>query len=160
TPLPPEEPAGQNPPDGAVLHYYLKEAARGPATLEVLDGKGKLVRRFSSEDKPDPLEEKDLPIDPAWVRPPQAPSAAGGRPRVVGAVPPPPPWGRRRYPIAAVYRDTPSEPQGPWVLPGEYVVRLTVGGKSYEQPLTVKMDPRVRTPAEGLARQFELSQQC
>jgi hypothetical protein len=62
--------------------------------------------------------------------------------------------------MTAIYRDTPSVPRGPWVLPGPYVVRLTAGGKSYEQPLTVKMDPRVQTPTEGLAQQFELSLQC
>jgi hypothetical protein len=63
-------------------------------------------------------------------------------------------------PIAAIYRDTPNEPRGPWVLAGQYRVRLTVGGKTLEQPLTVKMDPRVQTPMEGLVQQFELSQQC
>jgi hypothetical protein len=40
------------------------------------------------------------------------------------------------------------------------VVRLEVGGKSYEQPLMVKMDPRVKMPGEGLAQQFALSMQC
>jgi hypothetical protein len=72
----------------------------------------------------------------------------------------PPPEGLRRFPMTAIYRDTPSEPLGPWVMPGTYAVRLTVGGKTYEQPLTVKMDPRIKTPAEGLAQQFELSMQC
>jgi hypothetical protein len=72
----------------------------------------------------------------------------------------PPPPGPRRLPIAAVYGDTPSEPRGPWAPPGEYVVRLTVGGKALEQPLTVKIDPRVKTPLEALAQQFELSQRC
>jgi hypothetical protein len=62
--------------------------------------------------------------------------------------------------MAAIYRDTPSVPLGPWVQPGQYVVRLTVEGKTLEQPLTVKMDPRVKAPAEVLARQFELSFQC
>jgi len=73
---------------------------------------------------------------------------------------PPPKGGRRSYPIAAIYRNTPSMPMGPWVLPGGYVVRLTVGDSSQEQPLTVAMDPRVKTPAEGLARQFALSMDC
>jgi hypothetical protein len=72
----------------------------------------------------------------------------------------PPPPGPRQFPIAAIYRDTPSTPAGPWVLPGQYTVRLTVGGKSQEQPLTVKLDPRVKTAAEALTQQFELSQQC
>jgi hypothetical protein len=160
TPLPPDEPAGRNPPDGAVIDYYLKEAASGAVTLEVMDDKGKLVRRFSSADKPAPVEEKDLDIPAYWVRLPQILSAAAGAHRFVWDLHYPPPEGPRRYPIAAIYQDTPSEPLGPWVLPGKYTVRLTVGGKAYEQPLTVKMDPRVKTPAEGLAQQFSLSMQC
>src|SRR5262249_10569048 len=66
----------------------------------------------------------------------------------------------RTYPISAIYRDTPSEPLGPAVPSGEYTAKLTVGGRSYTQPLTVKMDPRVKTPPEELAQQFVLSMQC
>jgi photosystem II stability/assembly factor-like uncharacterized protein len=160
TPLPPDEPAGQNPPDGAVIDYYLKAAA-GPVTLEILDAKGQPVRRFSSEDKPEPVEEKELDIPTFWIRPPRILSAAAGAHRFVWDLHYPPPEGSRRsYPMTAIYRDTPSVPLGPWVLPGRYAVRLTVGGKTFEQPLTVKIDPRVKAPAEVLARQFELSSQC
>jgi photosystem II stability/assembly factor-like uncharacterized protein len=161
TPLPPEEPAGQNPPDGAMIDYYLRKDAPGPVTLEILDAKGKLVRRFSSADRPEPVDEKDLHITADWLRPPQVLSAAAGSHRFVWDLHYPPPEGARHsYPIAAVRGDTPAVPPGPWVPQGRYTVRLTVGGKSQEQPLTVKMDPRVKTPAEGLARQFELSMQC
>jgi photosystem II stability/assembly factor-like uncharacterized protein len=160
TPLPPEEPAGQNPPDGAIINYYLKAPA-DTATLEILDAKGQLVRRYSSADKPEPVNEKDLDIPTYWVRPPRVLSAAAGSHRFVWDLHyPPPEGGRRSYPIAAIYHDTPSHPLGPWVQPGQYVVRLTAGGKTYEQLLTVKMDPRVKTPPEGLAQQFELSMQC
>lgn len=64
---------------------------------------------------------------------------------------------QHEYPIAAVYRDTPREPRGPWVLPGTYTVRLTAGGTSFTQPLTVRMDPRVRTTAAGLAQQYAIA---
>jgi hypothetical protein len=87
-------------------------------------------------------------------------SAAAGSHRFVWDLHYPPPPGPRHYPMTAVPHDTPSTPLGPWVPPGRYTVRLTVGGRAYEQPLTVKMDPRVKTPAEGLAQQFELSMQC
>jgi photosystem II stability/assembly factor-like uncharacterized protein len=161
TPLPPDEPAGQNPPDGAVIDYYLKDAAPGPVTLEIIDAKGGLVRRYSSADKPEPVVEKDLDIPTYWIRPPRLMSAAAGAHRFVWDLHyPPPEGGRRSYPMTAIYRDTPSVPLGPWVLPGRYVVRLTVAGKTFEQPLTVKIDPRVTAPAEVLARQFEMSMQC
>jgi hypothetical protein len=61
------------------------------------------------------------------------------------------------YPIAAAPRNTPREPAGPWVLPGTYRVTLIVNGKRYSQPLTVRMDPRVRTPTLALVRQYALS---
>ena len=78
TPLPPEEPAGKNPPDGAILDYTLKAAAAGPVTLEILDAAGKLVRRFSSADKPEPVDEKEMNVPTYWVRPAHALSAAAG----------------------------------------------------------------------------------
>jgi photosystem II stability/assembly factor-like uncharacterized protein len=158
TPLPPEEPAGQNPPDGATLNYYLAEGASGPVTLEIFDSAKKLVRRFSSADRPEPVEEKELPIPTYWIRPPQPLPSAGGMHRFVWDLHYPPPVGSRRsYPMAAIYRDTLSAPQGPWVLPGEYTVKLTVDGRSLTQPLMVKMDPRVQTPSEGLRQQFALA---
>jgi photosystem II stability/assembly factor-like uncharacterized protein len=162
TPLPPEEPAGKNPPPGAILNYHLRTAAVGPVTLEILDSQGRLVRRYASTDKPAPVDEKRLDIATEWIRPPQVLSTAAGAHRFVWDLRYPPPQGvmARAYPIAAIYHNTPREPRGPLVLPGQYQVKLTVGGQSYTQPLTVKMDPRVKTPAAGLVRQFELSMQC
>ena len=158
TPLPPEEPAGENPPDGAILYYYLK----GPAnlvTVEVLDSSGKLVRRYSGGDRPE-LAETGLHIAGEWIRPPQIPSAAAGMHRFVWDLRYPPPDALRHdYPISAIYRNTPLEPRGPIALPGPYTVKLTVDGPSYRQPLTLKMDPRVQTPAAVLQQQFDLAQQ-
>jgi photosystem II stability/assembly factor-like uncharacterized protein len=161
TPLPPEEPAGQNPPDGAIIDYLLKESAKDRVTLEILDGDDKLVRRYSSDDKPEPVVEKNLDIPTYWIRPTPILSAEAGVHRFVWDLHYPPPEGvARSYPMTAVIHDTPSEPRGPWVLPGQYTVKLTVGGKSWTQPLTVKMDPRVTTAPEGMKRQFVLSMQC
>ncbi|HVS38298.1 MAG TPA: hypothetical protein VMS17_22260 [Gemmataceae bacterium] len=161
TPLPPDEPAAKNPPDGAILDYYLKKKPQGPVTFEILSDTGTLVRRFSSDDKPAPVLEKDLDVPTYWVRPTAVLSAEAGVHRFVWDLHYPPPEGTgRSYPIAAVVHDTPAEPRGPWVLPGQYTVRLTVGGDQYEQPLTVKMDPRVTTPANGLRRQYILSMRC
>lgn len=61
------------------------------------------------------------------------------------------------YPIAAIPHNTAPQPTGPWAMPGQYTVVLTVNGKSYSQPLIIKMDPRVKTPAAGLQQQFKLS---
>ena len=160
TPLPQEEPAGKNPPDGAIINYYLGRAASGPVTLEILDSSNKLVRRFSSEDKPDSIEAigKEVNIPTYWIRPPQILSAKAGMQRFVWDLHyPPPVTDRPEYPISAIYAYTPRHPLGPFVSPGQYTVKLTVGGKSYTQPLRVVMDPRVKTPAEGLAEQFALS---
>jgi hypothetical protein len=67
---------------------------------------------------------------------------------------------RPSYPIAAIFQNTPPAPASPWVLPGKFTVKLTVDGQSYTQPLTVKMDPRVKTPLLGLQQQFTLSKQA
>jgi hypothetical protein len=63
------------------------------------------------------------------------------------------------YPIAAIAHNTPREPRGLWALPGRYTVRLTVDGRSYSQPLVVRMDPRVKTSAADLRQQFATAQQ-
>jgi photosystem II stability/assembly factor-like uncharacterized protein len=160
TPLPPDEPAGQNPPDGAIFYYFLKEAASGQVLLEILDGKGKLVRKFSSADKPETIEADELNVPTYWLRPPQDLSAKAGMHRFVWDLHYPSPPGAKDLPISAVYKDTPPEPRGPWVLPGDYKLRLTVGEKTYDQPLTVKMDPRIKMSPQDLAQQLELSQQC
>lgn len=163
TPLPQEEPAGKNPPDGAIVNYYLKSAATGPVTFEVFDKAGKLVRRFASTDKPDAIDaiEKEVNIPTYWIRPSQTLSAEAGMQRFVWDLHYPPPEGQRpEYPIAAIYGDTPRHPLGPWVLPGNYTVKLTVNGRSYIEPLTVKIDPRVKTRFEGLAQQHAIAMRC
>jgi photosystem II stability/assembly factor-like uncharacterized protein len=173
TPLPPDEPAGQNPPDGAIINYVLKSAASGPATLEILDAAGKLVRRYSSADPVPPIDPM-LNIPTYWVRPPQSLSSAAGMHRFLWDMHyTPMPGGRPNYPISAVAHNTAPSATSPWAMPGQYTVRLTVCGtvgagfspasspdcKTYTQPLTVRMDPRVKTPLLGLQQQFTLSKQ-
>jgi photosystem II stability/assembly factor-like uncharacterized protein len=158
TPLPPDEPAGQNPPDGAVIDYYLGRETSGPVTIEILDGAGRTVRRYSSEDPSSPPDPKDLDIPPYWVRPPQAPSRAAGMHRFAWDLHyTPAPGVAPDYPISAIAGDTPPSPTSPWATPGAYTVRLTASGRTLTQPLTVVMDPRVKTPEAGLREQLELS---
>jgi photosystem II stability/assembly factor-like uncharacterized protein len=157
TPLPPETPAGQNPPAGAIIDYILKSAPEGEVTLEILDGAGKLVRKFSSADEPRKIE--DVHSFPThWLRPPAPLSKRAGLNRFVWDLRyPQPPALRYDYSIAAASgEDTPTEPQGTLALPGTYQVRLTVAGRSYTAPLEVKMDPRVSVAEEALAHQFTL----
>ena len=159
TPLPPEEPAGQNPPDGAMIDYWLqtKNAAASAVTLEIVDAAGHAVRHFSSDDKPEPVNAKELNVPTYWVRPARTLSAAPGMHRFIWNLTyPEPDVLSHDYPISAIYHDTPRYPLGATVLPGAYKVVLTVGGKSYTQPLNIRMDPRVKTLPEDLAKQFDL----
>ncbi len=159
TPLPPDVPAGQNPPDGAILDYYLQSAASGPVTLEILDGAGKLVRRFSSSD-PLPPPDPELAIPAYWLRPPQKLSSEAGFHRFLWNLHyPPVPGIKPEYPIAAVYENTAPASTSPWVMPGKYQVVLTANGQKSTRELTIEMDPRVKTPTAGLQRQFDLSLQ-
>jgi photosystem II stability/assembly factor-like uncharacterized protein len=159
TPLPPEEPASKNPPDGAILYYNLPARAK-EVTLEILNDKNEVVRRYASTDKPSVVNERELNVPTYWVRPPQALSADAGAHRFVWDMHYTPLAEPRNYPISAIFGDTPAEPLGPAAHPGAYTVRLTVDGQSQTQPLTIKMDPRVpATPAE-LAQQFDLTMKC
>ncbi|HEV2386646.1 MAG TPA: hypothetical protein VGS20_05255 [Candidatus Acidoferrales bacterium] len=160
TPLPPDEPHAQNPPDGAILDYWLKSAAEGPVTLEILDSVGKLVRRFSSADKPAISNPNELAVPAYWARPAHILSAEPGMHRFIwdlrlAPVPGIPP----ELPMQAVFHNTPPTTTAPWVLPGRYTVKLTADGHSYSQPLAVRLDPRVKTPAAGLADQYTLAKQ-
>jgi len=149
TPLPPETPAGKNPSDGAVIDYYLADAANGPLTLEIVDSTGATVRHYSSADQPLLMEKlrQKHPIPMYWVRPARILSAAQGMHRFVWDLHGEPPKSlNKEFPISAIVHDTPLLPLGAWALPGTYTVRLTVDGKQFTQPLTLKMDPRIKTP--------------
>jgi len=161
TPLPPEVPAGKNPPDGAIIDYFLAKNASGGVTLEILDGGGKLVRKYSSADKVDSLDSiaAKHPIPMYWVREDKILAAEAGMHRSVWDVRYAAPKSLGHgYPISAIVHDTPLEPRGAWAMPGRYTVKLTVDGKSYTQPLVLKMDPRVRSSVAELGRQFAMQQ--
>jgi photosystem II stability/assembly factor-like uncharacterized protein len=158
TPLPQEEPAGQNPPDGAIINYYLKEKVSGEVTLEILDSKGRLVRMYSSHDKPNEIPALNIPL--YWIRPQQSLSAEAGSHRFMWDMKYTPLDIPPSYPIAAIYMNTLPNASSPWVMPGSYTLKLTVNGKSFIQPLTIKMDPRVKSSVADLQKQHDLSLQC
>jgi hypothetical protein len=168
-PWPKEEPTGPNPPEGAIINYYLKSAARGPVTLEILQQDGKLVRRYSSADPVAPIPEPaSAPAPVYWYRPPQRLSDAAGMHRFIwdvryhplvglgggegalGTVP-------TQLPIQAIPYNTVAAPGTPWANPGTYTVRLTVNGKSHSQPIVVKQDPRVKTPALAMQQVYTMT---
>lgn len=148
TPLPPEVPAGQNPPDGAILHYYLPANSAADIQLEIYDSAGALVRSYSSAPFPAEKDKDDPFVAAYWIAHPQPLSRENGMHRFV--------WDLRytdppaihvqspyNYPIAAIVGATPLPPQGPLVMPGKYEVRLKIGGQLLRQPIEVRMDPRV-----------------
>jgi len=157
TPFPPEEPAGQNPPDGAIINYYLNAPSKTPIVLEISDSAGKLVRRFASDDKPLDVDINTLRFPSYWIKPFQQLKNERGMQRFVWDLTYPNPPAEYDLPISAVYKDTPFVPQGPAVMPGTYTLKLVVDGVSFTQPLTVRMDPRIKTPRLGLQSQFDLS---
>jgi photosystem II stability/assembly factor-like uncharacterized protein len=155
TPLPQEEPAGQNPPDGAIINYYLAADANSVVTLDILDAGGKLIRQYRSDDKPYNIPDVNLPS--YWIRPQQILSDKAGAHRFLWdmhytPLPIPP-----SYPIAATYHQTAPDPTSPWVLPGTYTAKLSVNGKIYTQLLTITMDPRVKASPVVLKQQHDLS---
>lgn len=160
TPLPSDEPAGENPPDGAIIDYSLMQPARGAVTLEIVDSQGKLIRRYSSTDQPDrsPEELKKEMIPSYWLQPFMKLLTDAGLHRWVWDMRYPPPVSTaHEYPIAAVPHRTPRYPLGPLVLPGKYKVRLTVNDNSVSAPLTIEMDPRVKVSQAELEKKFDLS---
>jgi len=157
TPLPIDEPAGENPPDGAVIDYALPQEATGPVTLEILDGAGKVVRKYASTDAPEAtMEELSKQLIPLyWLRIPTTLPATPGMHRWVWDLHyTTPTAGNYEYPISAVPYQTPRTPQGPLALPGTYTVRLSAAGKVLSAPLTIKIDPRVYATAADLESLF------
>jgi photosystem II stability/assembly factor-like uncharacterized protein len=169
TPLPPETPAAQNPPDGAILYYYLKSVPAGDLAIEIHDAKGDLVRRYTSTAAPEDQTPKNVPE--YWFGPVPALSKNGGLNRFV--------WDLRydspaalnysyygnllnyiEYTLSdhAIPGDTPREQAlGPLVTPGQYEVSLIGNGVRMKQPLTITLDPRVHVSQAGLELQLHVS---
>jgi photosystem II stability/assembly factor-like uncharacterized protein len=143
TPTQKDEPEAENPPTGAIIDYYLKTAANGPVTIEILNANGTAVRRFSSADPVAAVDPATLAVNAVWQRAQDPPSAAAGMHRFVWDLRPEPPAGGRgrggRGGGGGGGRGGP-----PPVSPGTFSARLTVNGQSYTQPITVKTDPRER----------------
>jgi hypothetical protein len=170
TPWPPEWPAGENPPNGALIDYYLPSAATGEVKLEILNPQGQVIRTYSSNDpvrNPNPATDRvaydqlcrqnpgapDCALPLYWPAPPMVLKTSAGMHRFS--------WDMHYDPIpgaggggrgggggGAVPGRTYPSVNSPWVAPGSYSVRLTVNGQSLTQPITVKLDPRVKVTPE------------
>ncbi|MEO7143698.1 MAG: hypothetical protein ABI165_09375, partial [Bryobacteraceae bacterium] len=141
TPLPPEEPTAANPPGGAILDYFLNAPPAGDVTVEILDAKHQVIRRFSTSDVPVAARRTGLTIADIWVQIPAPLTAHAGMNRLV--------WDLRY----------PGPVRGPQVAPGTYQVKLTVAGRSYQKPLRVVMDPRSAATPIDLVNQLNLGLQ-
>ena len=180
TPWPPELPAGENPPAGAIIDYALATDAAGPIKLEIVEASGKVIRTYSSDDPvldPDPARDPasydrvcqknpgapDCSLPLYWPAPQERISTRAGLHRFS--------WDLRYQAIGearrageveatgAVPHRSEHTPTAPWAPPGRYTVRLTINGKSYAQPLMLRLDPRVKTPAAGLQQLAALTRE-
>ncbi|MGD1945473.1 MAG: WD40/YVTN/BNR-like repeat-containing protein [Croceivirga sp.] len=157
TPLPPEEPTGENPPDGANIDFYLPSDAK-KVSLEIWDSKKQLVREYSSTTQMKLPDSTGLPHPTYWIRPKSKLSTEKGHQRFVWNLRyENPKRAKRSYAISAVQYNTPISPKGPFVAPGIYTIRLTVDEKPLEQEITVRMDPRVKSSDADIQLQTDFS---
>src|ERR1019366_7674534 len=152
SPLPPAEPQADNPPNGAIVDYYLQANAT-KVMLQILDAQGHEVRHFSSNDQVT-VNRPLLPIAERWFPKPQALETSAGHHRFV--------WdlaaGGSGTGMDDDDEDSTAAPPGPRVPPGAYRLRLTVDGVQLDRPLRVTMDPRVDAPPQIIDRQFTLAE--
>src|ERR1700687_3289704 len=152
TPIPPDEPTAENPPNGAMIDYFLQSPASA-IRLEVFDAQQNLVRSFSSEDQ-SVKKHPPLPVAERWFPKPEVLEKAAGMHRFVWNLT----WGSSGGPRADEDAEM-RNPSGPKGVPGDYQVRLTVDGKVQNQSLKVVMDPRSPATPEVLVRQLQLGRQ-
>ncbi|MDP9016808.1 MAG: hypothetical protein M3N19_00615 [Candidatus Eremiobacteraeota bacterium] len=143
TPLPLETAQGENPPNGAMIDYYIAQTA-SPAILQIFDRAGHLVRRYSSAQTSKPIDPKSLDIAPIWAPAPPMPSAQAGMHRFL--------WDLH-------YGGSDGSGTGPLAPPGTYTVRLTANGVTRSQSLKLRKDPRVAATDAAFGQQFALAQQ-
>ena len=170
TPLPPETPAGANPPDGAIIDYFLKQPGPSTMTLAFYDPHGNLVRKFSTTPEAAPAQPPNAPE--YWFAPAPVLTTHAGLNRFVWDLRYPHPqaltygyFGKHldyfeyTLPDHAIPGQTPRyQPQGPLVVPGKYEVVLTINGQEHRHTLTVLPDPRVHASLADFQAQLALEQ--
>jgi photosystem II stability/assembly factor-like uncharacterized protein len=148
TPVPADEPQFKNPPDGAILDYYLYEKSTARLQLEIFDSQNNLIRAFASDDQLPKTDPASVEYTPDWIEAPQPLSAEPGAHRFI--------WDLRLA-LPKTIHESYFVHHGPLVPPGTYTIKLTANGVTSTQSLTVKMDPRVNTTPDALTKQFALA---
>jgi photosystem II stability/assembly factor-like uncharacterized protein len=147
--LPATVPVGANPPTGVVIDYFLKSAPKDGITLEILDGKGKVIRKYSSKKAAEGAspDEEEFGI----TRPGDKLPAEAGLNRFV--------WNMRGEAPASVPGAVSwgGRPTGPLVVPGSYQIKLTAAGKVLTATAEIQKDPRVSATQADLEKQNELA---
>lgn len=152
TPLPPEEPTAENPPNGAMIDYVLGKPA-DHVKLEIFDAHKELVRSFSSADRQQG-QHPAVAIAERWLAKPQILENSAGMHRFVWNLA----WGAELT-TANESEEEYSAPRGPRAAPGQYEVRLTVDGKALTKPLRVIMDPRSTATPRDLEQQARIGRE-
>ena len=151
TPLPPDEPQAKNPPNGAIIDYYLPAAAKR-IELQIFDSQGTLVRHFSSNENK-PTKRIPMPIADRWFPEPQLLETAPGLHRFV--------WNLASGGSSADADDDDMDegygaPRGPRIAPGTYQLKLVADGKMSSAQIKVVMDPRSPATPDDLTQQYDL----
>jgi photosystem II stability/assembly factor-like uncharacterized protein len=150
TPMPKDEPHADNPPDGAVIDYYLASKPNAPVKITIRDASGAVVRRYSSNDPSPGPDVSKLRLTPDWAQPAPPPSAEPGMHRFV--------WDLHHAQGAPAGDDEDDgEARGVWAAPGKYTVDLTVDGATQSKPLELLPDPRVKDTPAMYAAEFTLA---
>jgi hypothetical protein len=169
TPMPPEMIVGENPPEGAILDYYLPKSASS-VKLTISDQSGTVIRGFTNIAPPPDTTMPNVPE--YWIMPPTVLPTTAGMHRINWDLryPDPPSLNYgysgnaldyREYTLnwhaipGKTYRNTVV---GPMVLPGTYAAKLNVDGATLSQTFTVVQDPRVTVSDADLRAQFRLQQ--
>jgi photosystem II stability/assembly factor-like uncharacterized protein len=152
SPMPRDEPRGENPPAGALIDYVLDGMTAGPVRLTIKDSRGAMVRGYRSDTAVQPPDLQKIRISPEWIAPETSLPAAPGAHRFV--------WDLHyAAPVPALPggEDDDADGGGVWAPPGRYQVELTAGGRSYTQALTLLPDPRVKLPPAAYRQELELA---
>jgi hypothetical protein len=154
TPFPKDESIALNPPDGAMIDYYISKDVSSPVTLEILDKAGRSVRKYSSDDSPLKIDTGKITVTPNWFNLPTTITTKAGMHRFV-------------WDLHEAFPDELKEgeskdgtmPAGVWSIPGDYTAKLIVNGHSYQQQFTVKNDPRIKLSESELIKQYDFAKQ-